>query len=64
MVNRVICNCENVSYFDVEDVLNNSESFQDVERAFEFVQAATHCSMGCGGCHDAIMDTISEIMHR
>ncbi|MBQ4088955.1 MAG: (2Fe-2S)-binding protein [Clostridia bacterium] len=64
MVNRIICNCENVSYFDVEDVLNNSETFQDVEKAFESVQQATHCSTGCGSCHNAILDAISEIMHR
>lgn len=64
MVNRIICNCENVSYFDVEDVLKNSETFQDVEKAFEKVQEATHCSTGCGGCHNAILDAISEIMDR
>ena len=62
MVNRIICNCENVSYFDVEDVLNNSETFQDVEKAFKKVQQATHCSTGCGGCHDKVLDVISELL--
>ena len=30
--------------------------------AFEDVQNATHCSTGCGGCHQKVMDIISEIM--
>ncbi len=64
MVNYTICNCKNVSYFDVEDVLNSCQSFEDVEKAFQQVQEVTHCSTGCGGCHDAILDAISEIMHR
>ena len=64
MENYTICNCMNVTYFDVEDVLNNSKTFTDVEKSFEEVQAITHCSTGCGGCHDKIMDAISEIMSR
>lgn len=64
MVNYIICNCKNVSYFDVEDVLNSCQSFEDVEKAFQHVQDVTHCSTGCGGCHAAILDAISEIMHR
>ena len=64
MENYTICNCMNVTYFDVEDVLNNSKTFTDVEKSFEEVQAITHRSTGCGGCHDKIMDAISEIMSR
>ncbi|MBO4637984.1 MAG: (2Fe-2S)-binding protein [Clostridiales bacterium] len=64
MENYTICNCMNVSYFDVEDVLHQSESFSDVEKAFEKVQAVTQCSTGCGGCHDKILDAISEIMSK
>lgn len=61
-VNEMICNCKQVSYFDVEDALNTLPQFDDVLNAFEEVQKITHCSTGCGGCHDKIMDAISEIM--
>jgi len=53
-----------VTYFDVEDALHKAESFGDLEKTFAEVQALTHCSTGCGGCHDRIMDAISEIIHR
>lgn len=64
MENYKICHCKNVSYFDVEDALNKSEKFSDVEKTFEEVQKLTHCSTGCGGCHDKILDAISEIMSK
>ncbi len=64
MENYKICNCKNVSYADVENVLHNSTSFSDVEKAFDEVQLQTHCSTGCGGCHDKIIDAISEIMSK
>ena len=40
------------------------KTFDEVESAFAEVQKITRCSTGCGGCHDEIMDTISEIMHQ
>lgn len=64
MGNYTICNCKNVTYFDVEDALHHHENFGDVQKAFEEVQQITHCSTGCGGCHDKIMDAISEIMSK
>ena len=30
--------------------------------AFEDVQKVTQCSTGCGGCHQKVLDIISEIM--
>ena len=60
--NRMICNCKQVSYFDVEDALHQLERFDDVMKAFDEVQKLTKCSTGCGTCHDKIMDAISEIM--
>ena len=59
-----ICNCKNVTYADVENALLNETKFEDVEKAFEDVQKITKCSTGCGGCHDKIMDAISEIMSK
>ena len=60
--NEMICNCKQVSYADVESALHQMERFDDVLRAFDEVQKITHCSTGCGGCHDKILDAISEIM--
>lgn len=64
MENYMICNCKQVSYFDVEDALHKCDTFGEVEKMFEKVQEMTHCSTGCGGCHDKIMDAISEIMQK
>ena len=64
MVNYMICNCKQVSRFDVEEALEQCAKFEDVEQTFQEVQAITHCSTGCGGCHDKILDAISEIMGR
>ena len=50
------------SYADVENALHQMDKFDDVLSAFDEVQKITHCSTGCGGCHDKIMDAISEIM--
>ncbi len=58
----IICNCKQVSYYDVENALHQMEKFEDVVSAFDEVQRITKCSTGCGGCHDKIMDAISEIM--
>ena len=63
MDNHVICNCKQVTYFDVEDALHQAKSFADLEQTFKEVQEITHCSTGCGGCHDKIMAAISELMH-
>ena len=60
--NYEICHCKKVTYFDVENELHNNKTFTEVEEAFADVQRITKCSTGCGGCHDEIMKTISEIM--
>ena len=60
--NYMICNCKKVSYWDIEDALDKLDTFSDVLKAFEDVQKVTHCSTGCGGCHDKVLDAISEIM--
>lgn len=64
MFDYTICKCKQVSYFDVEDALSKFDRFEDVEKAFEGVQKVTSCSTGCGGCHDKILDAISEIMSK
>ena len=64
MINYTICKCKQVTYFDVEDALKKFSTFSDVEKNFEEVQKLTNCSTGCGGCHDKILDAISEIMSK
>lgn len=60
----MICNCKQVSFYDVEDAVHQLDKFEDVLSAFDDVQKMTHCSTGCGGCHDKIMDAISQIMMK
>ena len=58
----IICNCKQVSYKDIELALANHSKMEDVLELFKAVQAITHGSTGCGGCHDKVLDVISEIM--
>ena len=60
--NYVVCHCENVSYSDIENALYASNHFDSVLAAFEGVRQMTHCSTGCGGCHDKVREIISELM--
>ena len=64
MVNYTICNCKQVSYFDIADALENNNKFNDVLEAFKSVLEITQCSTGCGGCYPKILDAISEIMSK
>ncbi len=64
MINYTICNCKQVTYFDVEDALRKHDAFESVEEAFKDVQKITSCTTGCGGCYQKILDAISEIMHK
>ena len=58
----MVCNCKQVSYNDIADALHEHSKFENVLSAFEDVQKVTHCSTGCGGCHQKVLDVISEIM--
>ena len=60
--NYMVCNCMQVSLVQIEEALHSNEKFDDVLQAFDKVQEVTHCSTGCGGCHDKVMDIISELM--
>ena len=62
MDNFMICKCKQVNYFDVANALHDHDDFANVQKAFEHVQETTHCSTGCGGCYEKILDAISEIM--
>jgi len=60
--NYMICNCKKVSLWDIADALKDHKTFSGVLEAFEDVQKVTHCSTGCGGCHDKVMQVISDLM--
>ncbi len=60
--NYMICNCKQVSYIDIANALETHNKFENVLEVFEDIQRQTHCSTGCGGCHQKVLDTISEIM--
>ena len=62
MENTIICHCKKVTYHDIATALENHNKLEDVEQVFKDVQNVTHCSTGCGGCHDKVLDVISEIM--
>ena len=60
--NYMICNCKQVSYIDIANALDSHSKFENVLEVFEDIQRQTHCSTGCGGCHQKVLDVISEIM--
>ena len=60
--NYLVCNCKKVSYAAIADALDTHKDFGSVLEAFEDVQKVTHCSTGCGGCYQKVLDVISEIM--
>ena len=61
--NYMVCHCKQVSYADIANALENNAKFDDVLKAFESVQQATECSTGCGGCHQVVLEVISDIMN-
>jgi NAD(P)H-nitrite reductase large subunit len=60
--NYMVCNCMQVSYNNIADALEGHAKIEDVLSLFKAVQEVTHCSTGCGGCHDKVLEVISEIM--
>ena len=58
----MVCNCKQVSLDDIATALEGLNKLDDVLKLFEEVQKVTHCSTGCGGCHDKVLNIISEIM--
>lgn len=60
--NYMVCNCKQVSYADIANALDTNIKFDNVLSAFEDIQKVTHCSTGCGGCHQKVLNIISEIM--
>lgn len=60
--NYIVCNCKQVSYADIANALEVHNKMEDVLEIFKDVQKVTHCSTGCGGCYQKVLDIISEVM--
>ena len=45
--NTVICNCKHVTLADIDNALQRSAHFSDVEKEFAEVQKLTSCSTSC-----------------
>ena len=63
MENYTVCKCKQVKYSDILDAVHSLNNISDVLAVFEEVQKITHCSTGCGGCHDKIIAIISDAMY-
>ncbi len=60
--NYIVCNCKQVSYGDIVDALHDHNKMEDALDVFKDVQNVTHCSTGCGGCYQKVLDIISEVL--
>ena len=60
--NYTVCFCNQVNYFDIENAIHDNTNLGDVLAIFEKVKDTTRCSTGCGGCHDKVMEIISELL--
>ena len=58
--NYTVCNCNNVSYFDILDAIHQNSDLSSVLDIFEKVKNTTHCSTGCGGCYERVVAIISD----
>lgn len=60
---RVICNCNQVKYSDIEKALREGNNITEIEEQFKRIQEITKASTGCGGCHDKVIEVISELLN-
>ena len=60
--NYTVCNCNNVSYFDILDAIEQHSDVKGLLEVFDAVRDTTKCSTGCGGCYDRVTAIISEYM--
>ncbi len=60
--NYVVCQCNNVSYFDILNAMHDHTDVNALLDMFENVKNTTKCSTGCGGCYDKVIKIISEVM--
>lgn len=53
---KIACNCENVTYGQIIDAVNNGA------KTFEEVSEITGCSTGCGGCREFIEVFVRDLV--
>lgn len=58
--NVIVCNCAQVDYHQIVSALENHTKLENVLDVFKEVQNVTHCTTGCGGCYQKVLDIISE----
>lgn len=58
--NYIVCNCNNVSYFDILDAIEKNGNLEQILDIFEKVKNTTKCSTGCGGCYEKVIAIISD----
>ena len=60
--NYIVCQCNQVSYFDILDAIHAHSDVNELLKVFDAVKDTTKCSTGCGGCYDKVIAIISDIM--
>lgn len=56
--NKTACNCKNITYGMIEDVIRKGAS------GYEEVEAELHFGTGCGKCRDFIRCLIRDIIEE
>ncbi len=62
--NYTVCQCNNVSYFDILDAIHAHSDVGELLKVFEAVKDTTKCSTGCGGCYEKVLTIISDAMEN
>ena len=60
--NYTVCNCAKVDHHQIVSALENHSKMEDVLEVFKDVQNVTHCTTGCGGCYQKVLDIISQVL--
>jgi NAD(P)H-nitrite reductase large subunit len=60
--NYTVCNCAQVDYNTIATAVETHTKIENLSDVFKDVQNVTHCSTGCGGCYQKVLDIISEIL--
>ena len=60
--NYTVCQCNDVTYFDILDAIHGNKDMNKLLDMFEAVKNTTKCSTGCGGCYNKVIAIISDIM--
>ena len=55
-MNKIVCNCMDVTYQQVKDAIDNGAS------TLEEVQEATGAGTACGGCVDDLQRLVDEFL--